>query len=199
MRETRLKVIKLGFGKILIAFFLFGIIMGVLFANFFSPTYAKEYFLFDQHYFSFLQSMDIDCVVVFQLALVSYIKEFCFLILLSITIIGTPILLLHDMYKGFLVGFLISTATMQFGLKGVLYFFACLFPQYIILAPLYLFVYMKGHEIQGLLYQQHGFRKSYLMNYIPMLMVLLCLITLGSFLEGFLNTEVMKRIIEVLI
>lgn len=199
MRQTKLKVIKLGFGKKIIIFFLVGVVLGMLFANFFSPSYAQKYFLFDQHYFSFLQSVDINCVIVFQLALMSYMKEYLLLILLSITIIGTPVILLHDTYKGFLVGFLVSTATMQFGAKGIIYFIACLFPQYIIFAPLYFYIYMKGHEIQETIYQQHEFRKAYLMNYIPILIIVVCLITLGSFFEGFLNTEVMKRVIEILI
>lgn len=184
----------IGVVKVFIFCFFGGILIGTVVANVFRGFYINDFFLFQDSYYNALKVKEIDCFSVFTLSLISNIKSFALLILLATTMIGIPGYMLHIGYKGFSVGFLISTAVMRFGIGGVVFFLGYLFPHYLVLIPLYLIVYMKGFHLNERLYSKNESNRVRFMSYMPSILLLLVLLFIASLLEGYFNTGLLQQI-----
>lgn len=176
-----------------------GVLCGTLFANLFQSFYRERFFLFDTSYATTLENLQINRFVIFKMALMKYSKDFFMLCLFCTTYIGIPYIMLHSVYKGFCIGFLISTATMKFGFTGLLYFLAYITPQYLIIIPVLLYTYKKGYQLNRQLYFNKELGKPTIKYYFPYVLILIAAIALASFLEGFINAGLMKRIMLLLL
>lgn len=186
--------VKIGIAKILLICFFIGIVFGAVVSNLFRDFYINNFFLFDDSYLQTLKTGELNHFVIFQMALITHLKEFTLLCILTTTMFGVPVFMGHSVYKGFCAGFLVATATMRYGIEGILFFLSYLFPQYIILIPLYIFVYLKGYELNYRLYSRSEGSRVKFSNYLPYFIILLALIGIASFLEGFINTSILKMI-----
>lgn len=182
--------------------FIIAVIVGTVFANVFRPFYADQYYLFNPDYIKTLKEIDINGFQVFQMALIKHLKEFLLLWVLCITILGTPYIIIKSCTKGFCVGFIIATATMGYGFKGILLFLVYLFPHYLILIPLYVITFTKGAQMCSKINQKTevvaGSRRGIIMRYVPIFFIVLCLIVIASLLEGYVNSGIFARFMILL-
>lgn len=190
---------KLGLRQLLLICLATGLALGTIFANLFKDFYMSEFFLFNDSYMNRLQNADLDRFMVCEIAFVDYIKEFGLLILLCTTVIGKPYILLNCMYKGFGLGFVISTATMRFGWKGILFFVCYISPQCLIYIPLLIWTYLKGYELNCELTGKFGREKISYRKYLPFVLLVLLMIVLMSLLEGYINTSLLRMIMVKLV
>ncbi len=187
-------IAKYGVIKVLLFLFIPGLVAGVIFANAFQSLYIDQFFLFDDSYVESVTTVQLDQLILFQMALLKYLKEFFLMGLLSTTIIGIPCLFLHNFYKGFCIGFIISTATMRFGIQGILFFLCYCMPHYLLLGPLWVYLYYKGIALNQALYQKTETHSVRFSKYIPIIFVVLIIIGIASYLEASINAGLMKKI-----
>ncbi|MDO5519063.1 MAG: stage II sporulation protein M [bacterium] len=194
MKKLSIYTSKLGVRQILLICLLFGVGLGTVFANVFKDFYMDRLFLFNDSFIKTFETMDMDKFMITQMAFVDYIKEFGLLILLSTTILGKPVIFIHCSYKGFTMGFILSTAAMRYGLKGILFFICYISPQCLIYLPLLIWAYLKGYEINSKLIGRGACERFHIRPYVPNLLFLLLMIVLISLLEGYVNTSLLHMI-----
>ena len=173
----------------------FGVVLGTLLGNFLKDYYLDSFMLFNPDYINTLKDSNIDGLSVAQISFMSYIKSFGLMCLFVTTIIGTPCLYGHCIYKGFSVGFLLSAITLRYGLKGILFFLSYNFPQGIIIVPVFVMLYIKGYELNYHLFYRIEHERVKISEYIPYIIILLIAIIVASLMEGYVNTAVMKYLV----
>ena len=185
---------KIGIGKLLFLCLLIGVVLGAVVSNLFRGFFIDQFFLFDDSYINTLKTEELNHFVIFQMALIRHMKEFGLLCLLTTTMFGIPVFMFHVGYKGFSIGFIVSTAVMRYGMKGILFVLGYLFPHYLLLIPLYIILYFKGYEVNYRLYSKSVETRVRFANYIPYLFILIALIVVASFFEGYVNTSLLKKL-----
>ncbi len=187
---------RIGYKKIFVICLCLGVVLGTVMGNVLKEYYQSSFMLFNSDYINALKSSNIDSLSVSQMAFISYIKSFGLLCLFVTTIIGTPCLYSHCIYKGFSIGFLITAATLKYGLKGILFFLAYNFPQGIVIIPMLIILYVKGYELNYLLFSRIEHEHVRLSKYIPYVLILLIAIIVASLMEGYVNTNIMKYFMQ---
>ncbi len=187
---------RIGYKKIFVICLCLGVVLGTIMGNVLKEYYQSSFMLFNSDYINALKSSNIDSISVSQMAFITYIKSFGLLCLFVTTIIGTPCLYCHCLYKGFSIGFLITAATLRYGLKGILFFLAYNFPQGIAIIPMFIILYVKGYELNYLLFSRIEHEHVKLSKYIPYLLILLIAIIVASLMEGYVNTNIMKYFMQ---
>ena len=194
MKHFYLFTYKVVIKRLLAVFFIIGIVLGTLMANFGKGIYLGSYFLFDDTYLASLKDANINCFVVTQMALFKYLKSFGLLLLMLTTMLGVPYMLLFTTYKGLSIGFVAATAMMKYGVSGIWFFLGYYFPHYMIIIPVLLFVFFKGYDINYNLYARGEHRRMSLSTYIPIIGLIILLIFVASLMEGYINTSLIRTI-----
>lgn len=182
---------KLGFNlskkQVILVLYLFGLIIGTLFFNLCNSAYLEEMGIFKNSFIDKFQSLSISNIELFQYIFPKRFKTFIILIGLQITSLGLPVLLFYSSYYGFASGILISALSIGYGIKGIFYFVSCLFPHYIIYLCIWILILRKMDTI----------RKNYnVLDFGFSFFFLLFLLLLGVFAESFLNTAILKTLLE---
>ena len=181
--------------------FFVGILIGVFAANLLKDYYLGDIKVLDTKYYSILTTDNLDYISLLKYTLLDHMKEFFIYWILCLTIIGIPYVILAIVYKGFGIGFLISVTTVLYGSKGILLFFAYLMPQALIYVPVILICLRKGYQLaQRSFYKTKAridFNKSMIMGYLAVVFILMTLIIIGSLLETYLGTILLKRALEI--
>ena len=183
---------RIGYKKLFVICLCFGVVLGTVMGNVLKSYYLESFMLFNPDYIAALKESNIDSLSVSQIAFIFYIKSFGLLCLFVTTIIGAPCLYGHCIYKGFSIGFLITAATLRYGLKGILFFLAYNFPQGIVIIPMFAMLYVKGYELNYQLFSRVEHEHIQLSKYIPYVIILLIAIIVASLMEGYMNTVIMK-------
>ena len=186
---------RMGYKKLFVICLLLGVVLGTVFGNVLKDFYLDSFVLFNPDYIKALKESNIDGLSVAQMAFVSYFKSFGLMCLFVTTIIGTPCLYSHCIYKGFSVGFLITAATLRYGAKGILFFLAYNFPQSLIIVPMFVMLYVNGYELNYQLFSRIEHEHVKLSQYIPYVIILIIALILASLMEGYVNTNVIKYLV----
>ncbi len=186
---------RMGYKKLFVICLLLGVILGTVLGNVLKDFYLDSFVLFNPDYIKALKESNIDGLSVAQMAFVSYFKSFGLMCLFVTTIIGTPCLYSHCIYKGFSVGFLITAATLRYGAKGILFFLAYNFPQSLIIVPMFVMLYVNGYELNYQLFSRIEHEHVKLSQYIPYVIILIIALILASLMEGYVNTNVIKYLV----
>lgn len=179
--------------------FLIGLILGTLTANLFRSYYIQDLFQFYTNYLENISKIDVDKFSIFQMAVIHNVKEYLVTFILCITILGIPYIIWRSLYKGFLVGFLLSVATMKYGMMGVTIFLLYIIPHYIFYIPALLITYLKGFEMSKRLYFQDSLpyysKRKIILDTLPYMLLVFFFMLIGAFLEAYVNTGLIKKIL----
>lgn len=93
-----------------------GIVMGIIFVTSIDESTKEIIFLNINNYFQNINNTNINDIII------HFIILSCMLVL-NIVLIGGPVIIFYLFYNGFSLGFIISSLTNIFGLKGLLYSF----------------------------------------------------------------------------
>ncbi len=93
-----------------------GIIAGIVFVTMLDESTKEILFL---NINSYLQSIDSNKINIF----LEHLVILSFLLVLSVLLLGGPLIIFFIFYNGFTIGFIISSITYIFGLKGLLFGF----------------------------------------------------------------------------
>ena len=196
MGKLRGSVQNLSFSKLILILFVVGTIIGTMFANALKPFYYNSFTAYKEQFLTTIQAIHIDNLELFRMAIINHVKEYFLIWVISVTILGTPYIIYRDLYKGFMFGFLLSLATMEYGFKGIGVFFMYLIPHYVIYIPVFYCTLLKVHELNKRINGKgsvSGIKKSVLLSYVPIFCIMLVLLVLGSLLESFVGSNLIIK------
>lgn len=174
-----------------------GLFFGVLAANMFQPFYFERLMNYQNTIFSEIARDSIDNSGLFIYIIGKNFREFLVFWLLSITILGIPYMVLKLTAFGFSTGFFISAIAMQYGFKGILLILAYGFPHGIIYLPIILLCLHKGYGLCRSIYYENrnymGVILKQVKSYIFLWIFLSVLLVLGSFLEAYVGSFILKK------
>ncbi len=201
MKQLKLQLHRLNIIQLTVILLILGLFLGVLFANIFHDSYAKQLAEYQSTVFTDIVKKDINYHGLFLYVLRDNFKEFAIFWLLSITILGIPYMAFRIIAFGFSSGFFVSAIAMQYGLKGFLLMLVYPFPHGLVYLPISLICLYKGFTLCRTIYYEKsnpmGTIVRYLRQYLLLLIVLAILLLLGSFLEAYPGSYILKKTLNL--
>jgi stage II sporulation protein M len=180
-----------------------GLFFGVLFANVFKNSYDKQMLNYQNTTFSDITSNAIDYAGLFRYVLTKNFGEFVIFWLLCVTILGIPYMAYKIISFGFFTGFFISAVSMQYGVKGILLILAYVFPHGLVYLPIAIMCLYKGFDLCRSIYHDNRTRISGLTALIRpkfvMILILAVALVMGSFLEAYVGSFILKKTLGLFI
>jgi len=199
MKLLKIKLQKLTMVQISILLIIVGLFFGILFANLLQPFYYEKMTYFHNHVFSDIVRENIDYSGLFFYVAGKNFREFIVFWLLCITILGIPYMIFKLLIFGFTTGFFISSIAMQYGMKGILLILAYIFPHSLVYIPVIILSLYNGYRLCKTIYYENtghlGIIIKQLKSYIFLLIFLTVLLLLGSFLEAYVGSFFLKKIL----
>ena len=181
--------------------FLIGLTLGVVFALLTKKYYLNDMKVLDYTYQNILSNQTLDYVGLLKFTLFNNLKEFALFWIMCLTVLGIPYLCLAICFKGMQTGFLLSSVVMIYSGKGILLFFAYLIPQVFIYVPVMILCLKKGYILAQQSYYRSKNRKvendTSALGYAAIIMILLALLFLGSIVETYFGSAVLKKTLEL--
>lgn len=197
MKQIRNHINQLNSVYAALLILILGLFSGVLFANLFRTSYSQQLFLYKEKIFVQIIGEEINYSGLFSYILRNNIKEFAVFWLLSITILGIPYIIYKIVSFGFFTGFFLSVISMQYGTKGILLVLAYIFPHGILYIPIALLCVYKGFQLCNTIYKDrrysNGSIKQIIKPYLMLILILFIVLLIGSFLEAYLGSSLLKK------
>lgn len=131
-----------------------GVVTGTLLMNFFGAK-SDDIRIYSSFYASSMEDINngiIDKFDFFIYCLKKYFLEICIIFVIGYTAIWKSFFNLYCIYKGIVIGVLVSALTISYGTGGILLFMVSIFPHYITYVPciiLALYMAIKMRERKG--------------------------------------------------
>ncbi|TAH72836.1 MAG: hypothetical protein EWM47_03115 [Anaerolineaceae bacterium] len=197
MKLLRLKLHGMNIIQISILLMIIGLFFGVFSANMFRSFYYERMMNNHNVVFTEIVRENIDYSGLFFYILGNNFREFIVFWLLSITILGIPYIVIKIIAFGFSTGFFISAIAMQYGFKGFLLILVYKFPHGIIYLPIIILCLHRGYNLSRSIYYENrdyiGTIIRQLKSYFLLLLFLSILLVLGSFLEAYVGSFLLKK------
>ena len=128
----------------------------------------------------------------------------CCLCLAATTLIGMPVLCLYIGYTGLAAGCLLSVAVIRYGVRGLLFMAAALFPQALLLAPAYAGLFVWAADLHHTLYVPHtqleGYERYSRQFYVKkgiQLVGILIVVIIGCLVESYVNPKLLHFVLKI--
>lgn len=128
----------------------------------------------------------------------------CLLSLSATTLIGMPILCLYICYTGLAAGCLLSVAVIRYGVRGLLFMAAALFPQAVLLVPAYIGFFVWAADLNRTLYapgtQLEGYERYSRQFYAKkgaQVIGIAIVVIMGCLLESYVNPKILHFILKI--
>lgn len=201
MKQLKLHLHRFSMVQVAILLLIIGVILGVLFANFFQGSYLEQIQQYQKMIFKDISNKQIDYSGLFTYVLGKNFKEFAFFWLLSLTILGIPYMAYKIVSIGFYIGFFISVTTMQYGFKGILLVLVYAFPHGLLYLPVALLCLYKGFSMCKTIYNE---KRSSLQSILKLLrsqlillLLLAAILLIASFLEAYVGAYLLKKTLRL--
>lgn len=132
--------------------FLIGLFVGILFVNLGHDTWIRNGSLLGAEMMNRLKSSRPAGEGLVGYILGHRLFTGCLLCLVSTTLIGMPLLCAYICYAGLSAGCLLSVAVVRYGIRGLLFMAAVLFPQALLLVPAYILLFLWAADVNRTLY-----------------------------------------------
>ena len=202
MKLLRLKLQRMNIIQISIFLMIVGLLFGVLSANIFRTFYYDRMMSYHNVIFTEIVRENIDYTGLFFYILGNNLREFVVFWLISITILGIPYIIIKIIAFGFSTGFFISAIAMQYGFKGLLLILVYKFPHGIIYLPVIFLCIYKGYSLSRSIYYESrdyiGAILRQLKSYLLLWLFLSVLLVLGSYLEAYVGSFLLKKTLSLI-
>lgn len=171
--------------KTVIIFFFAGIILGVIVGNLLNPILLPTLKSLYDETLSLLPSLDIPSEKIVFSSFSRNIKFIMLLFIFSMTDLWRYYCLVFSVYTGFSNGLLLFFNISIYNFAGITTYIFCIFPQYLIFVPSFLFIIMKLHKINSC--DDTTQKGKLLLKQFPLFLLSILLILIGSLIEGYIN------------
>jgi stage II sporulation protein M len=132
-------------------------------------------------------------------ALLMNLKTSIIIWLLGSAIVGIPLLLIYTGYRGFLLGFTISSILTTFGsYKGNLFLAGSLLPQNLIVIPCMILMVISGFKLSENVLKSKKSVKAEMLRHTVLCTISFFFMIIAAFIEAYFNTPIIETIIKSL-
>lgn len=173
--------------------FLLGTILGSITGISKRSLYATEFTTFQNNFRNRIAGYSFDNFAVMCIALSRNIKYMLCILFFAFTSFYTPFLAFILFFCGTYFGMLFSAHIICSGMDGVANIVAYLFPQVFFLLPVYYLLLKNGYTLSHP--EFHEKKGQLFFSQLPRYFLLLCILVLASFLEGYVNIPFLKMML----
>lgn len=199
MKYINILMRKYGERKTGLIIFMIGIAIGVLVSRIFKGFYWDELDMLNVTYFNLIVTMEIDYKILRNYVLWKNFRNYFIIWVLSFTKIGIICIGFVLIFYGFKVGFLITVLLMGYKLKGISLLIGYTFPQFIIYIPLMFISLQGGYWLCKNLYFNGIYKKKRFETvgkYLIFIFVMGVFLFIGSLIETYLGSFVLRRVLK---
>lgn len=178
-----------------------GIIVGIIFVNNASTVHKEEIRSYLTDFIGQIkESRNINYVQLFQSSLKSNFKFIGILIFISLTIFGTIGIYILIAYKGFCLGYTISSTIAIFGVgKGTLINLSLILLNQIILIPTIFYIALSSIKLFGELINDNRENNRFeIIRYIIRIAASAVLILIAALIETYINSNIFLMIVNMI-
>ncbi len=191
-------------GYYLLYLFMTGLFLGILLVNIRHDVWMKEDGLLNAAMIRQLRNSEFDGNYLFGCIVRSRISTILVIGMLASTMIGLPIVCGYVCYLGASAGCILSIAVIRYGVRGLFFMAAGIFPQGLLLIPGYFLLFQWGIDCNRSLYGRidglegrYLVGRQFLMAKGVKLLGILFIILFGCVLESYVNPEVLQYVLKI--
>lgn len=191
-------------GYYLLYLFMIGLFLGILFVNIRHDVWIKDDGLLNVEMMNQLKSSEPDGDYLFGYIIKHRVAAILIVSVLSSTVIGLPILCAYICYLGASAGCMLSVAVIRYGIRGLLFVAASIFPQALFLIPAYILLFIWSLDCNRSLYTgidglqgRYFLGKQFILRKGIRLLGILMLVILGCIVESYVNSQVIQFVLKI--
>lgn len=184
--------------------FMLGLFIGILIVNMGHDTWIREGGLLGSDMLEKLETSTLDSGKLFGYILKHRLFTLCMLTLLATTMFGIAVLCIYICYMGLTAGCLLSVAVIRYGIRGLIFIAAGIFPQGILLIPGYAALFLWAAGINRVLYAKgaylDGFERYSKQFYLKkgiQIMGIMIVVIMGCLLESYVNPKILHLVLNI--
>ncbi len=184
--------------------FMLGLFIGILIVNMGHDTWIRESGLLGSDMLEKLETSTLDSGKLFGYILKHRLFTLCMLTLLATTMFGITVLCIYICYMGLTAGCLLSVAVIRYGIRGLIFIAAGIFPQGILLIPGYAALFLWAVGINRVLYAKgtylDGFERYSKQFYLKkgiQIMGIMIVVIMGCLLESYVNPKILHLVLNI--
>jgi len=185
--------------KISAIIYIFGFIIGIIFACIYKEKYSYDLLNYNQHIFDKLKIIEIDKKNFLYYIIVDKLKTYIIFWFICFTFLGIPNIIYQILKMGFNTGFMLSLISIQYGFKGFVFMIFSQFPHCIIYLPIILIMLYKGFSISKSFNIDGKYNSSTRVNIIKsnltIIFILFLFIIIGCYLEAYVGYYITKSLV----
>lgn len=184
--------------------FMLGLFIGILVVNVGHDTWIRDGGLLGTDMLEKIESSTLESGKLFGYILKHRLFTLCMLSLLATTMFGISAICCYICYMGLTAGCLLSVAVIRYGIRGLIFMMAGIFPQAILLIPGYVALFLWASGINRVLYAKGAYidgferysRQFYLKKGIQIIGILIVVI-IGCLLESYVNPKMLHLVLDI--
>lgn len=188
----------------LLYLFMTGLFLGILFVNIRHDVWIKEDGLLNAVMMKQLQSSEPDGNYLFGYIAKHRVFTILTVGMLASTVIGLPVICGYVCYLGISAGCILSIAVVRYGIRGLFFMAASIFPQGFLLIPGYILLFIWSMDCNRRLYGKYNIpeeryfvgKQLVLKKGIKLLGILIVII-LGCVIESYVNPKILRFVIKI--
>lgn len=184
--------------------FMIGLFLGILFVNLGYETWISNGSLLGPEMVNRLKNSRPAGEGLLGYILRHRLSTGCFLCLVSMTLMGMPVLCAYIAYMGIAAGCLLSVAVVRYGIRGLLLMAAVLFPQALLLVPAYVLLLFWAVDVNRTFYapktQIEGYERysrRYYIKKTAQIIGIMAVVIIGCLLESYVNPNVLHYVLKI--
>lgn len=193
-------------GGCLLYLFMTGLFLGILLVNIKYDIWMQEDGLLNAAMLKQLQGSELDGGSLFGYIIKHRVFSILMIGMLASTMIGLPIVCGYVCYLGISAGCILSIAVIRYGVRGLFFMAASVFPQALLLVPGYFLLFKWGMDCNRRLYgKTDGIEGRYLVGREFILKKgvglagILIIVILGCMLESYVNPKIVHFMLKILL
>lgn len=147
----------------------------------------RELTIYFDDFFKSTNSNGADCFAIFKMAVMSNLRIYIVILLLSLTVIGMPLLVVVSSVLGYSFWFTVIFVIKAYGVKGLLFIFGAIFPHQLILLPCLAVSLMIGIQHSVLLFKGKKNIRTMMVAFIVKTATLFLISLFAALLEGYVE------------
>ncbi|MCH5251041.1 MAG: stage II sporulation protein M [Lachnospiraceae bacterium] len=191
-------------GYYLLYLFMLGLFLGILFVNIRHDVWIKDDGLLNAEMMKQLKNSELNGSYLFGYIVRHRISVILIVSLLASTVIGLPIVCAYVCYLGASAGCMLSVAVIRYGIRGVFFIAASIFPQGLLLIPAYFLLFIWSLDCNRSLYTNiDGMQGRYFLGRQVLLrkgiklIGILILVLLGCIVESYVNSQILHFVLKI--
>lgn len=184
--------------------FMLGLFLGILVVNVGYDAWIENGTFLGTEMLEKLENSTLEGGSLFRYILKHRLSTLCMLSLLATTMFGIAVMCCYICYMGIAAGCLLSVAVVRYGIRGLIFMIAGIFPQGILLIPGYAALFLWAAGINRVLYAKGTYtdslekysRQFYLKKGMQILCIIIVVI-MGCLLESYVNPGILHLALNI--